>query len=76
MHDALAVRRVEGVGDLNADVDEQMDLEGAALEALAQRLALDQLHRDEVLDVNLLFKLDERGLRDKVTPLVGLEYAF
>ena len=29
-----------------------------------------------LLDVNLLFALDSRGLRDKVTPLVGLEYAF
>ena len=29
-----------------------------------------------LLDVNLLFKLDEHGLRDKVTPLIGLEYAF
>jgi len=29
-----------------------------------------------LLDVNLLFKLDEHGLRDKVTPLVGLEYSF
>jgi len=33
--------------------------------------------RDRLLvDVNLMFRLDERGLRDKVTPLVGLEYAF
>jgi hypothetical protein len=29
-----------------------------------------------LLDVNLLFKLDEHGLRDKVTPLIGVEYAF
>jgi len=29
-----------------------------------------------LVDVNLLFKLDERGLRDKVTPLIGVEYAF
>jgi hypothetical protein len=29
-----------------------------------------------LLDVNLLFKLDEHGLRDKVTPLVGIEYSF
>jgi hypothetical protein len=29
-----------------------------------------------LLDVNLLFKLDDDGLRDKVTPLVGIEYAF
>ena len=29
-----------------------------------------------LLDLNLMFKLDEHGLRDKVTPLVGLEYSF
>jgi hypothetical protein len=29
-----------------------------------------------LVDFNVLFKLDEHGLRDKVTPLIGLEYAF
>jgi hypothetical protein len=29
-----------------------------------------------LMDVNLLFALDNNGLRDKVTPLVGLEYSF
>ncbi len=29
-----------------------------------------------LVDVNLLFKLDEKGLRDKVTPLIGFEYSF
>ena len=29
-----------------------------------------------LLDVNLLFTLDDNGLRDKVTPLIGFEYAF
>lgn len=29
-----------------------------------------------LLDVNVLFKLDNGGLRDKVTPLVGFEYSF
>jgi hypothetical protein len=29
-----------------------------------------------LLDFNMLFKLDENGLRDKVTPLIGLEYSF
>ncbi len=29
-----------------------------------------------LVDVNVLFKLDSAGLRDKVTPLVGIEYAF
>lgn len=29
-----------------------------------------------LLDASVLFKLNDSGLRDKVTPLVGLEYAF
>jgi hypothetical protein len=29
-----------------------------------------------LIDVNVLFKLDSAGLRDNVTPLVGLEWAF
>jgi len=29
-----------------------------------------------LVDANLLFRLDNNGLRDKVTPLVGLEYSF
>jgi hypothetical protein len=29
-----------------------------------------------LLNVNLLFNLDTRGLRDKVTPLIGFDYSF
>ena len=29
-----------------------------------------------LFDVNLLFNLDDNGLRDQITPLVGFEYAF
>jgi hypothetical protein len=29
-----------------------------------------------LLDVNLLFALDNHGVRDKVTPLIGFEYSF
>lgn len=29
-----------------------------------------------LVDGNLMFKLDENGLRDKLTPLIGLEYSF
>ena len=29
-----------------------------------------------LVDVNVLFNLDEHGVRDKVTPLIGIEYAF
>jgi hypothetical protein len=29
-----------------------------------------------LVDVNVLFKLNDNGLRDKVTPMLGLEYTF
>ena len=29
-----------------------------------------------LIDANLLFALDDNGVRDKVTPLIGIEYAF
>jgi hypothetical protein len=29
-----------------------------------------------LLEVNLLFKIDDHGLRDKVTPLIGVDYTF
>ena len=34
------------------------------------------LLQDLILDLSLLFQLDDNGLRDKVTPLIGAEYAF
>ncbi|MFQ5789535.1 MAG: hypothetical protein ACE5JI_03575 [Acidobacteriota bacterium] len=34
------------------------------------------LVEDLLLDFNVLFNVDDNGLRDKVTPLIGLEYAF
>ncbi len=32
------------------------------------------LFEELLVDFNLLFKLNDNGLRDKITPLVGLEY--
>lgn len=32
------------------------------------------LFEELLVDFNLLFKLDDNGLRDKITPLLGLEY--
>ena len=29
-----------------------------------------------LLDANLLFALDDHGVRDRVTPLIGFEYSF
>ena len=47
MHDALAVRGIQGIGDGEGDVDEDRDLHRAAREPLLERLAFEQLHRDE-----------------------------
>jgi hypothetical protein len=49
MHDALRVRRVEGVGDLDADIDNLGNLEHAAAEAIVERVSLHPLHDDERL---------------------------
>jgi hypothetical protein len=34
------------------------------------------LFRQLLVDANVMFALDNNGLRDKVTPLIGIEYAF
>ena len=47
MHDALAVRGIQGIGHGEGDVDEDRDVHRAASEPLLERLALEQLHRDE-----------------------------
>src|SRR5262245_37371386 len=47
MHDALGVRGVQGIGDGERDVDEGGGLERPAPEPLLERLAFEQLHRDE-----------------------------
>ena len=58
MDDALGVRRLERVRDLGAEVEQGRDLEGALADPLAQRLALEQLHRDEVLPLVLVDRVD------------------
>ena len=51
--------------------------EKASFNALSGSLGLKaNLWGRVLLDLNLLFALDSHGVRDKVTPLVGVEYAF
>ena len=47
MHDALAVRGIQGIGNGECDVNEDRDLHQAASEPLLECLAFEQLHRDE-----------------------------
>ena len=48
VHDALPVRGVEGLGDLDRDGQRLGDGQGPALEALGDGLAVEELHDEEV----------------------------
>ena len=47
MHDALGVRRIQRVSELDAQLQDFVDLEGLSADAVLQRLSLQQLHGDE-----------------------------
>ena len=49
MHDALGVRGVERVGDLNRQVEQGIDLNGLGLNAMLEGLPLQKLHHDKGL---------------------------
>jgi hypothetical protein len=49
----------------------------SSFDVLSGSLGMKLLIADRLLlDANLLFALDNHGVRDKVTPLVGFEYSF
>ncbi len=48
MHDALAVRVVEGGCNLNRDRDDLIEWDRASRETVSQRLTLDVLHDEKV----------------------------
>jgi hypothetical protein len=52
--DALAVRRIEPLGNLHADVERGIDGQRALLEPTLQRLAIEKFHCDEKLPVVLI----------------------
>ena len=47
MHDALSVRGIQGIGNLDSHVDDLMDGEGTTRQAIAQSPTLHELHDDE-----------------------------
>ncbi len=49
MDDPLGVRGVERVGDLDAEIEDLLQLERLALDAVLERLAFQELHGDEAL---------------------------
>jgi|ERR1017187_517745 hypothetical protein len=51
VHDAFGVGGVEGVGNLDGDIEETVELHGTAGDEVLESLALETLHRDEGLAV-------------------------
>src|SRR5208337_4105601 len=49
MHDALAVRGVERISDLNRQVEQRIDLKRLGFNAMLEGLPLQKLHHDEGL---------------------------
>jgi hypothetical protein len=47
VHDALRVRRVERIGNLDPDVEQTLQLKRTARDRMLQRHAIQKLHRDE-----------------------------
>src|SRR6266849_4805237 len=58
VNDSLRVRRLERVRELNADIEQVRDVEGAAADPLRERLPFQQLHGDEVLPFELIDRVD------------------
>ena len=84
VHDAAGVRGLEGVGDLDAEIEQGVELEGSRGEAVAQGFAFEQLHGDERLPVVLVDVVDRTdvGVLERgggaglaLEPLEGLRIA-
>ena len=61
--DPFAVRRVQGVGGFDADVQELVNLDRPRVEELAQRPPLHQLHDDEGVSLELVDVVDRTDVR-------------
>ncbi len=66
MDHALGVRGLEGLGHLRGDLDRALERDRAALDALREVLALDQLHHQEAQRSVPLSRTRRRGLVELV----------
>ena len=63
MNDALGVRRIQCIGNLDRQVQQQIHLYGLAMDALLERLPLKQFHGDEVPAIGLADFVDRANVR-------------
>ena len=75
--DATRLKSSEFVARDGTSTFADIDFVSSSYEQLAGAVGFKaSLVQGLLLDMNLLFSLDDNGLRDRVTPLVGLEYSF
>ncbi len=58
MDNSLRVRSVEGVGNFDGQIQQRFGVDGAAIDAVFQGLAFEELHDDEGLAVFLVNLVD------------------
>jgi hypothetical protein len=75
MHDSFGVCGLKGVDELRTQGQNRIDVEGTATNAIGKRLAVEQLHDDEVLRLELLDAVNdadigmiERRCRARLSP--------
>src|SRR6266700_111120 len=63
MHDPFGVCGLESAHDLDTERQNRIDVEGTAANAVGERLAVEQLHDDEMLRLELLDPVDRADVR-------------
>ncbi len=63
VNDAAGVGSVERVGDFDAPVEQQIERHRTAFDAMFERLALEELHRDEVPAIGFVNFVDRADIR-------------
>jgi hypothetical protein len=63
MDDSLRMCGVESVGDLNAQIEHGLDLEGFASDQMAQGVSFQQFHGDEGSPVGFVNLVDRADVR-------------
>ena len=76
MDDAGGVRGVERIGDLHGEVEQRVDRQRRAVDAVAQRLAVEQLHDEErqiAVPADVVERADVRVVQRRGRPGLALE---
>jgi hypothetical protein len=68
MKDSFRVGRVQGISDLDADVEHRFDFKGLSSNQVPKSLSLEEFHRDEgsaICLINLVDRADMRVIQQR-----------